>query len=154
AAARSLKGRCCGTLRYLRDISRRSTCFGFLLRRRHSTGASFVPNAGQHLECERASGGQVLCFAKRELEMRMRRQGRRLAAATLLDCLRGYFVQGVAGDAEGNAHRERCDRCRKAEPKRLSTDEIFAEQRIRERKRHLIGHKHILEAVVATARCL
>jgi len=84
----------------------------------------------------------------------MGRQRRRWEAATLVDCLRGYLVEGLAGDAEGNAHGERCGQRWKAEPKCLTADEIFADQRIREKKRRLVRYKHILEAVVTSARCL
>ena len=82
------------TLRYLGDIGGRGACLSLLLRRWHSTRARLIPDAGQDLQRERMSGGELqLGLPKCKLKVWVCRQRRGLKVAPFPDRLPGYFIQ-------------------------------------------------------------
>src|SRR6266481_3881048 len=93
SATRRLEGNRGHTLSYLGDISGRRACFGLLLRRWGSTRARLSPEAGQDLQRERASGGELqLGLPKCKLKVWVSRQRSGLEVAPFLDCLPGYLI--------------------------------------------------------------
>src|SRR5208283_5442304 len=79
-------------------------------------------------------------------------QRRRRQAAALYQGLRSDLIQRATGDSKRNAQVERNRGGWNSEPERGTASNSIAEDEVHQGESHLFGDKHVLEAVVATAR--